>query len=158
MQMRIRKTGVVVEILCASFDFHTSNIQRAEIKRPRSLSCDAEAQFDGRPKGVRTTDSVTEIRTTERYAFSRASAISRPAPLFCILFSGKTEKSMPSETQLQCYCKNDPSGESGESLPHPPDAVPPRLRRGLRPPGAVIPASAARSTAPRSAPPRSCRR
>ena len=29
MQMRIRKTGEVVEILCVSFDFHTSNIQRA---------------------------------------------------------------------------------------------------------------------------------
>ena len=29
MQMRIRKPGEVVEILCASFDFHTSNIQRA---------------------------------------------------------------------------------------------------------------------------------
>ena len=29
MQMRIRQTGEVVEILCVSFDFHTSNIQRA---------------------------------------------------------------------------------------------------------------------------------
>ena len=32
----------------------------------------------------------------------RASALfSRPAPLFCILFSGKTEKSMPAERQLR---------------------------------------------------------
>ena len=29
MQMRIRKTGEVVEILCVCLDFHTSNIQRA---------------------------------------------------------------------------------------------------------------------------------
>ena len=29
MQMRIRKPGEVVEILGVSFDFHTSNIQRA---------------------------------------------------------------------------------------------------------------------------------
>ena len=33
MQMRIRQTGEVVEILCVSFDFHTSNIQRAQTKR-----------------------------------------------------------------------------------------------------------------------------
>ena len=42
-------------------------------------------------QGVRSTESLTEIRTTERYVFSRVSAISRPAPLFCILFSGKAE-------------------------------------------------------------------
>ena len=56
--------------------------------------------------------------------FSRVSAISRPAPLFCILFSGKTEKSMPPEAQLRCYRNNGTSGEIEESLPHPPDAVP----------------------------------
>ena len=33
MQMRIRQTGEVVEILCVSFDFHTSNIQRALTER-----------------------------------------------------------------------------------------------------------------------------
>ena len=33
MQMRMRQTGEVVEILCGSFDFHTSNIQRALTKR-----------------------------------------------------------------------------------------------------------------------------
>ena len=33
MQMRIRKTGEVIEILCVSFDFHTSNIQRAQTER-----------------------------------------------------------------------------------------------------------------------------
>ena len=33
MQMRIRQTGEVVEILCVCFEFHTSNIQRAQTKR-----------------------------------------------------------------------------------------------------------------------------
>ena len=33
-------------------------------------------------QGVRTTDSVTITRTTERHAFSRVSAISRPQALF----------------------------------------------------------------------------
>ena len=65
-------------------------------------------------QGVRTTDGVTITRKMERHAFSRVSAISRPAPLFCILFSGKTEKSMPPEAQLQRRCKNSTSGESGK--------------------------------------------
>ena len=43
------------------------------------------------PEGRSLTAGVTIIRTTERHAFSRVSAISRPAPLFCILFSGKTK-------------------------------------------------------------------
>ncbi len=55
------------------------------------------------PEGRSLTTGVTTTRTMERYAFSRVSAISRPAPLFCILFSGKTEKSMPPEAQLRCH-------------------------------------------------------
>ena len=113
--------------------------------------CAAETQFYGRPKGVRTTERETKIRKISRYAFSRVSAISRPAPLFCILFSGKTEKSMPPEAQLRCYRNNGTSGESGKefrasgailcppgikSLPHPPDAVEFRASGAtLRPPG-----------------------
>ena len=58
------------------------------------------------PKGVRSTENATEIRTTERLVFPRVSAISRPAPLFCILFSGKTEKSMSPKAQLRC-CRNN---------------------------------------------------
>ena len=69
-------------------------------------------------QGVRTTESVTEIRTTERYAFSRASAISRPAPLFCILFSGKTEKSMPAERQLRSRNHNGTSVNT-KNVPRP---------------------------------------
>ena len=53
------------------------------------------------PKGRSLTTGVTTTRKTERLVFSRVSAISRPAPLFCILFSGKTEKSMPAERQLR---------------------------------------------------------
>ena len=69
------------------------------------LPCAQETRFFGRPKGVRSTERGTKKRTTERHAFSRVSAISRPAPLFCILFSGKTEKSMPAERQLRCHRK-----------------------------------------------------
>ena len=46
----------------------------------------------------------THNRTTRLFARQRYFA--SPAPLFCILFSGKTEKSMPSETQLRCRRKN----------------------------------------------------
>ena len=83
---------------------------------PYHSSCDAEARFYGRPKGVRTTDRETKKRTTERLGFLRVSAISRLAPLFCILFSGKTEKSMPAERQLRSYRKNGTSGESGKEV------------------------------------------
>ena len=41
------------------------------------VSCDVETRFDGRPKGVRSTDGVTKKRTTERIVFPRVSAIER---------------------------------------------------------------------------------
>ena len=53
----------------------------------------------------------------------RASALfPRPAPLFCILFSGKAEKSMPPEAQLQCRCKKQHFRCIRKGVP--------RLRRG----------------------------
>ena len=56
-------------------------------------------------KGVRTTESVTEIRTTERYAFSRVSAISFSSVLFFHIFSRKREKIWSPKAQLQRRCK-----------------------------------------------------
>ena len=47
---------------------------------------------------------------------ARQRYFASPAPLFCILFSGKTEKSMPPEAQLQRCCKNGTSGESGKEF------------------------------------------
>ena len=41
---------------------------------------------DAARQGVRTTDGVTETRRTERIAFLRVSAISRPRPFLSILF------------------------------------------------------------------------
>ena len=98
-----------------------------------SASCDAETRFYGRPSGRSLTAGVTTTRKTERPVFSRVSAISFPASLFCILFSGKTEKSMPAERRLRCHRKNGTAVNPGKaaprtlcakSLPHPSDAVP----------------------------------
>ena len=57
IQMRIWQTGEVIEILCVCFDFHTSNIQRAQKSDLHGLSCAWETRFYGRPKGVRTMET-----------------------------------------------------------------------------------------------------
>ena len=94
MQMRIGQTGEVIEILCVCFDFHTSNIQRAQKSNLHGLSYAWETRFYGRPKGVLTTETKRQNARQNDKLFRRVSAISRPASLFCILFSDKPEKSM----------------------------------------------------------------
>ena len=94
IQMRIWQTGEVIEILCVCFDFHTSNIQRAQKSDLYGLSCAWETRFYGRPKGVLTTETKRQNARQNDKLFRRVSAISRPASLFCILFSDKPEKSM----------------------------------------------------------------
>ncbi len=68
------------------------------------------------PKGVRSTENATEIRTTERLVFPRVSAISRPAPLFCILFSGKTEMG-PNSKPAQRLLFGEDEQRNGRDLP-----------------------------------------
>ena len=75
-------------------DFHTSNIQRAQKSDLHGLSCAWETRFYGRPKGVLTTETKRQNARQNDKLFRRVSAISRPASLFCILFSDKPEKSM----------------------------------------------------------------
>ena len=58
------------------------------------LSCAWETRFYGRPKGVLTTETKRQNARQNDKLFRRVSAISRPASLFCILFSDKPEKSM----------------------------------------------------------------
>ena len=58
------------------------------------LSCAWETRLDGRPKGVLTTETKRQNARQNDKLFRRVSAISRPASLFCILFSDKPEKSM----------------------------------------------------------------
>ena len=94
IQMRIWQTGEVIEILCVCFDFHTSNIQRVQKSDLHGLSCAWETRFYGRPKGVLTTETKRQNARQNDKLFRRVSAISRPASLFCILFSDKPEKSM----------------------------------------------------------------
>ena len=74
MQMRNRQTGEVAEILCVSFDFHTSNIYRGAIFPYTKLGAP--------PEGRSLTADVTIARKMSRHAFSRVSAISRPQALF----------------------------------------------------------------------------
>ena len=81
-----------------SFDFHTSNIYRTAIYECRN--CYA------RPKGVRTMVGITITRTTERFVFQARKRYSRPQRLFfCILFSDKSEKSMPPEAFRTGWCR-----------------------------------------------------
>ena len=58
------------------------------------VSCAWETRFYGRPKGVVTTETKRQNARQNDKLFRRVSAISRPASLFCILFSDKPEKSM----------------------------------------------------------------
>ena len=76
------------------FDFHTSNIQRTQKSDLHGLSCAWETRFYGRPKGVLTAETKRQNARQNDKLFRRVSAISRPASLFCILFSDKPEKSM----------------------------------------------------------------
>ena len=88
MQMRIRKTGEVIEILCGYFscdlngspsvrdahgcpckkDVLSTSIRQIFNGREQNdlygMLCAREAQLGGRPKGVWTTDGVTTTRTT----------------------------------------------------------------------------------------------
>ena len=80
------------------------------------VSCDAETRFYGRPKGVRTTERGTTTRKTERIVFLRVSAISRPAPLFCMLFSGKTELG-PNSKPAQRLLFGEDEQRNGRDLP-----------------------------------------
>ena len=77
-----------------------------------------------------THDVTTCFSARKRYR-------TRPAPLFCILFSGKTGKSMSAKRQLQRHCKNGTSGESGKE-PSASSGCGPLCASGaaLRPPGA----------------------
>ena len=77
--------------------------------RKPDLTVARRAFFDGRG------NENTHNKTTRFFARKRYRT--RPAPLFCILFSGKTEKSMPAERQLRCLRKNGTSGESGDKCP-----------------------------------------
>ena len=71
--------------------------------------------------------------------FARKRYRTRLAPLFCILFSGKTEKSMPPEAQLRCRRNYGTSGESGKEF-RASGAIlcPPGIKRLAHPPDALI--------------------
>ena len=60
----------------------------------------------------RCNDNTQNVTTC---FFARKRYFASPAPLFCILFSGKTEKSMPAERQLQRRCKNGTVGAFGKA-------------------------------------------
>ena len=79
-------------------DFHTSNIQRAQTKRPARRIVRSGNPILWPPKGRSLRDVSSVNGTQKQNAFSGATALFRtPASLFCILFSDKPEKSMPPE-------------------------------------------------------------
>ena len=80
------------------FDFHTSNIQRARIKRLARCIVRLGNPIRRPPEGRFDDGNETTKRAQwNDKLFRRDSAISRPAPLFSPFFSGKTEKNGPPE-------------------------------------------------------------
>ena len=108
MQMRIEQTGDVIEILCVCFDFHTSNIQRAQTKR-LALCIVRSGNPILRPPEGRSDDGWCNDKTHNgTICFSGASALFRsPAPLFSPFFSGKTEKNGPPEASRTDWCRKE---------------------------------------------------
>ena len=108
IQMRIWQTGEVIEILCGCSGcilygraccvtaFRLSYVKYSTGAKSdlHGLSCAWETRFYGRPKGVLTTETKRQNARQNDRLFRRVSAISRPASLFCMLFSDKPEKSM----------------------------------------------------------------
>ena len=77
------------------FDSHTSNIQRAQMKRLALCIVRSENPILRSPEGRFDDGNETTKRTTERFVFqARQRYFASPASLFCILFSDKPEKSM----------------------------------------------------------------
>ena len=127
MQMRIQQTGEIVEILCVCFDFHTSNIQRARTERLAQYIVRSGNPILRSPEGRSLTAGVTIIRTTERHAFSRVSAIERVQRLFfAYFFLARQKKVCPRSDSCGVTAKMAPPVNPEKSLPHPPDAVHPR--------------------------------
>ena len=63
IQMRIWQTGEVIEILCVCFDFHTSNIQRAQMKRLARCAVRLGNPILRPPEGRSDDGNVTTTRT-----------------------------------------------------------------------------------------------
>ena len=82
------------------------------------LSCAWETRFFGRPKGVLTTETKRQNARQNDKLFRRVSAISRPASLFCILFSDKPEKSMSAKRYCAsgAYEKSHPAQKNSPFL------------------------------------------
>jgi hypothetical protein len=94
IQMRIWQTGEVIEILCVCFDFHTSNIQRARIKRLARPIVRLGNPIGRPPEGRFDDGNETTKHKTERQAFQARKRYFASSVSFCILFSDKPEKSM----------------------------------------------------------------
>ena len=94
IQMRIWQTGEVIEILCVCFDFHTSNIQRAQKKRFARPIVRLGNPILRPPEGRFDDGNETTKRKTERQAFQARKRYFASSVSFCILFSDKPEKSM----------------------------------------------------------------
>ena len=84
-------------------EFHTSNIQRAQIKRLVPCIVRLGNPILRPPEGRSLRDAPSVNGIQKQNAFSGATALFRvPASLFCILFSDKPEKSMPPEARPCC--------------------------------------------------------
>ena len=80
------------------FDFHTSNIQRAQTKRLARYIVRLGNPIRRPPEGRSLPGALSVNGTQKQSAFSGATApFASPAPLFSPFFSGKTEKNGPPE-------------------------------------------------------------
>ena len=87
-------------------EFHTSNIQRAQTKRLARYIVRLGNPILRPPEGRSDDGNKTITRTTKRKAFqARKRYFVLRRLFFCILFSDKSEKSMPPEAFRTGWCR-----------------------------------------------------
>ena len=140
LQMRICQTGVVVEILCGYFSCNLNGspffamcnaalAKRTAYRLPYvkySTGANEATRIADRALGKPDSTAARRAFLAEsafgewcagtKCFFRRDSAISRPASLFCILFSDKPEKSMPPEAFRTDWCRKWAFGASAMGL------------------------------------------
>ena len=123
MQLRIRQSGEVVEILCVCLDFHTSNIQRALTSRLytvfralRKLDSTVARRAFGLRKEERKTHQVTNCFFARKRYFV-------PSASFLHTFFWQDRKKYARGATVAVAQKSRHCGAIAKSLPHPPDAA-----------------------------------
>ena len=125
MQMRIQQTGEVAEILCVCFDFHTSNIQRAQMKRNAVFIVRSGSPILRSPEGRSDYGQGNDNTHNVTTCFSARKRYFRFLRLFfAYFFLARQKKVCPRSDSYSVTVKTEPPVNPEKSLPHPLDAVP----------------------------------